>query len=764
MTHESENDISIGISETENLSVVEKTINKSNQSLKKIPRYSHKHKASVYVAFKPEERNSSNSGNFGFCQIAQSSWDEDEQEIYPIVTESGRVRGRKEYRAESGESDEHFSARIKEYQQNYLEFRQASKSEPLFYNKEVDGEQIRHATMHTFFEEGMDLADYLSYNQQLSFKEKLDLLNDIARQLATKFHAKEIAHRDLKPANIIINTLQNRVVLIDLDNIKKFTADAKTFSGTPGYIPLIDEDDDETGYQDIFALGMIGIEILLNGVIAHGTLNTAFDNVAFTKFRSFFQDNFSLSAAFTEDEKNLTFDLFVETREIFLDQAFGQLSEQQAIQQAQNYFEAQWKEKRFVDNETIFILANRFFTQQANDYKITKFPYKNQSYKVSAYTQFALLELKQLELNGSFQLDVPDSEQLVDILIRTQLSDPDIAPSATELYEMFQNACLPESSPMPLNHMSDKSEESSNECAPSDSATVFSSEDSEESQILDSEILQQFLPQIHGRKKESENSHDDNDFDGIFGNLTKDNIHDDSYMYYIDELEDSDLERPDMSLNLSSRSELTVSESKDIMLSDSSINDEIIAQQHQRPNEEPNLRHNIPSSSEDEIIRVSEESDTINNMPTVSENNNNNLDPKPSREEMKQLYAKKDGKEAIFVGGVCGGTVFVATVAAALLGGFVGAAAVFAIGMILTTLIARKLGKSTGRKEGDAIQADRRAQANVAKKDDLPSARAVTTSLRFFPKKKSDIFNTQSKNYNADFIQNQDHIRWAGLR
>lgn len=332
-----------------------------------------------------------------------------------------------------------------------MKFGQASRSTPFFYKKLINGQSVYHATMHTFFVPGENLYVFLQKNIYLPFSEKLYLFKEVAKPLATIFHNKKLAHRDLKPENIIINIAPNNVATyVDLDEITPFNVKTKDRLGTPRYIPLQPKGDINTEYQDIFALSMIGIDILLSGtfqVKIAGTdcdvsLDMAFE-IYLNEKNQILVDEILRKTNFVENER-LLFQNIVkkETNLIFYELALGQIEKCDAISQAKKLFKDELNKKSTVNNKCLLKVADCLFEKQAQEFTIKLYQYyqnhKSKEYKVSAYTHFALEALDKLALNEKFAQTMPD--YLLDTLIRGVLSEPNIAPNAQKLFEFTEKA------------------------------------------------------------------------------------------------------------------------------------------------------------------------------------------------------------------------------------------------------------------------------------------------------------------------------------
>ena len=83
-------------------------------------------------------------------------------------------------------------------------------------------------------------------------------------------HQKNVVHRDIKPSNIIRNRENNKLVLIDFGAVMEFTGETfiGTIIGTPGYIAPEQSLGKAGFYSDIYAIGIIGIQVL-TGIKPH---------------------------------------------------------------------------------------------------------------------------------------------------------------------------------------------------------------------------------------------------------------------------------------------------------------------------------------------------------------------------------------------------------------------------------------------------------------------------------------------------------------
>jgi serine/threonine protein kinase len=108
------------------------------------------------------------------------------------------------------------------------------------------------------FEEGEDLAQYLSKHKNMSEKEILDIIFPILNALE-ELHNIGMIHRDIKPANIFMRT-NKTPLLIDFGTARyAFGKNTKSLSAilTAGYAPIeqYDSHSVQGAYTDVYALG-----------------------------------------------------------------------------------------------------------------------------------------------------------------------------------------------------------------------------------------------------------------------------------------------------------------------------------------------------------------------------------------------------------------------------------------------------------------------------------------------------------------------------
>jgi serine/threonine protein kinase len=118
--------------------------------------------------------------------------------------------------------------------------------------------------------EGESLQELFIPEQPWTERRVIVLLRDIL-QILVFVHEQNVIHRDIKPSNIICRKQDGRVTLIDFGAVKQVSApllDAiegqmMTISiGTQGYVPTEQLSGSPRFNSDIYAVGIIGIQIL----------------------------------------------------------------------------------------------------------------------------------------------------------------------------------------------------------------------------------------------------------------------------------------------------------------------------------------------------------------------------------------------------------------------------------------------------------------------------------------------------------------------
>ena len=124
--------------------------------------------------------------------------------------------------------------------------------------------------------EGESLQELFSPEQPWTEPRVIVLLKDIL-QILVFIHEQNVIHRDMKPSNIICRQQDGRAMLIDFGAVKQMNApllDAAdgqmmTISiGTQGYVPTEQLSGSPRFNSDIYAVGIIGIQIL-TGIRPH---------------------------------------------------------------------------------------------------------------------------------------------------------------------------------------------------------------------------------------------------------------------------------------------------------------------------------------------------------------------------------------------------------------------------------------------------------------------------------------------------------------
>ncbi len=117
--------------------------------------------------------------------------------------------------------------------------------------------------------EGQNLR-YTMYQKQWTQDEVKTLLNNILEVLDF-VHQNQVIHRDLKPENLMIRTSDQKLVIIDFGAVKEISTQVYNTQGhvvstlvigTPGYTPMEQLNKNAKLCSDIYAVGMMGIELL----------------------------------------------------------------------------------------------------------------------------------------------------------------------------------------------------------------------------------------------------------------------------------------------------------------------------------------------------------------------------------------------------------------------------------------------------------------------------------------------------------------------
>jgi serine/threonine protein kinase len=119
--------------------------------------------------------------------------------------------------------------------------------------------------------QGQPLSKEIDTHVPWSQEDVLSLLQDIL-QVLTFVHQQHVIHRDLKPANLIRRTSDGRIVLIDFGAVKQVRCESLnpetgltnvTISiGTKGYMPNEQLAGKPRYSSDVYAVGIIGIQLL----------------------------------------------------------------------------------------------------------------------------------------------------------------------------------------------------------------------------------------------------------------------------------------------------------------------------------------------------------------------------------------------------------------------------------------------------------------------------------------------------------------------
>ncbi|MEE3719359.1 IMS domain-containing protein [Tumidithrix elongata RA019] len=120
------------------------------------------------------------------------------------------------------------------------------------------------------FIEGHSLNDEIQTGRTYTEAEAVQVLMDVLEVLAY-VHSQGVIHRDIKPDNLIRRQSDRKLILIDFGAIKQVQSQlivqqgqisATVAIGTPGYMSSEQGQGKPRPSSDLFALGMIGIQIL----------------------------------------------------------------------------------------------------------------------------------------------------------------------------------------------------------------------------------------------------------------------------------------------------------------------------------------------------------------------------------------------------------------------------------------------------------------------------------------------------------------------
>jgi CHASE2 domain-containing sensor protein/tRNA A-37 threonylcarbamoyl transferase component Bud32 len=120
------------------------------------------------------------------------------------------------------------------------------------------------------FVDGNPLSTEISLGRQLPETQVVSILREIL-QILSFVHGQDVIHRDIKPSNLIRRKRDNRLVLIDFGAVKEIqnAGDDETPSdltigiGTQGYMAPEQQAGHPQPNSDIYALGMMGVQMLM---------------------------------------------------------------------------------------------------------------------------------------------------------------------------------------------------------------------------------------------------------------------------------------------------------------------------------------------------------------------------------------------------------------------------------------------------------------------------------------------------------------------
>ncbi len=120
------------------------------------------------------------------------------------------------------------------------------------------------------FVEGHPLSSELHPGTPLPESWAIKIVRDVLEILAF-VHANDVIHRDIKPSNLLRRHRDSKLVLIDFGTVKQVSAQiapdrANKYVtlpiGTPGYMSSEQERGDASPNNDIYALGMVALQVL----------------------------------------------------------------------------------------------------------------------------------------------------------------------------------------------------------------------------------------------------------------------------------------------------------------------------------------------------------------------------------------------------------------------------------------------------------------------------------------------------------------------
>jgi len=118
------------------------------------------------------------------------------------------------------------------------------------------------------FIEGHPLTEEIKIGEPWQEKRICQILQDVL-QILEFIHKENVIHRDIKPENIIRRYADQKLVLVDFGTVKKICNHLASQGqvtptvaiGTPGYMPTEQNRGNPRPSSDIYALGMIGIQV-----------------------------------------------------------------------------------------------------------------------------------------------------------------------------------------------------------------------------------------------------------------------------------------------------------------------------------------------------------------------------------------------------------------------------------------------------------------------------------------------------------------------